>query len=385
MSGLLSGIRFIPKAKRKHGEDKPLRHKPTINEEDKINSAPNASSDTAELEKLDPPHSAKTTTVEKETTKTSCDNYSAAELLRSRLQKSVNKSIPTAEKSEISNEPISSISADINYQKIVHLQKLSNAGKVDNLRLRENLEFDMDKSLAHDIIHRTDKRSFVGDRAGRDEDDLDEVTSRPSKASKKDTSDSTDSLIQKQARHQAEQHRKLLTRIDRCWRCRGLKSITEHSKSDSNHINDEHLICLGEYFALRLKEASQSIAEGHCELIPLSHVSSVLSLCDKEPEAWTEMKRFRSSLAALFFERGDAVIFMEANVRIQSLSHAVVDVVPARRDIAKLEVKAGFKQVRLPFGLFVVMFAFEIFNFLFRRRNFHLVENHFVRTFTRMF
>lgn len=56
----------------------------------------------------------------------------------------------------------------------------------------------------------------------------------------------------------------------------------------------------------------------------------------------------RSSLAALFAERGQAVMLVEAAVRLGSMPHAVVDVVPADRHVAQLDVKAGFKQVRNP-------------------------------------
>jgi len=53
----------------------------------------------------------------------------------------------------------------------------------------------------------------------------------------------------------------------------------------------------------------------------------------------------RSSLAALFAERGQAVMLVEAAVRLGTMPHAVVDVVPSDRHIAMLDVKAGFKQV----------------------------------------
>lgn len=217
---------------------------------------------------------------------TEVDNHSVAKMLRMRLAS--NTSLRPAATAAAQDAPTDSRATDhttdVHVQRLLHFQKLASIGKVDNMRMRESLEEDMDKTLANDIVRRIGKQTS-GDRAGRDEDEWDDgptTTKRPKKgsssaSSKADASSSSgsNSMVEQQMRLQAQRHSRLQSLVDKCWRCRGLRAGLLHLEQGGAHkkgSDESQIICMGEHFALRLKDPSQSIATGN-----ITHLSSISS------------------------------------------------------------------------------------------------------------
>jgi hypothetical protein len=198
------------------------------------------------------------------------DNHSVAKMLRMRLaNKTLRPVVPqTDARQESPTVRESDHTTDLNVQRLLHFQKLASIGKVDNMRVRESLEEDMDKTLANDIVRRIGKQTS-GDRAGRDEDEWDEpMTSKRQKkghssSSKADVNNST-SMVEQQMRLQAQRTSRLQSLVDKCWRCRGLRAgLLEQGNAAKKGSDESQIICMGEHFALRLKDSSQSIAAGN--------------------------------------------------------------------------------------------------------------------------
>ena len=202
------------------------------------------------------------------------DNHSVAKMLRMRLANNTSlrpAATATAAQEAPTDSRATDHTTDVHVQRLLHFQKLSNIGKVDNMRVRESLEEDMDKTLANDIVRRIGKQTS-GDRAGRDEDEWDEptTTKRPKKGSssaKADaSSNSSNSMVEQQMRIQAQRHSRLQSLVDKCWRCRGLRAgllLLEQGSAHKKGSDESQIICMGEHFALRMKDSAQSIATGN--------------------------------------------------------------------------------------------------------------------------
>ena len=98
------------------------------------------------------------------------------------------------------------------------------------------------------------------------------------------------------------------------------------------------LVTQSSAFLLRLKESRLSLGEGHCELVSRSHEQSTVALDD---QAAAELDRFVGCLRRMFERRDQLCLVVESAVG----AHCVVDVIPIRADVLP-DVIMGFREVR---------------------------------------
>jgi len=107
-------------------------------------------------------------------------------------------------------------------------------------------------------------------------------------------------------------------------------------------------VCSGVKTYLALP-AMGSLTEGHCLIVPCTHVNSTL-LADED--VWTEMRNFKKCLIRMFAREDQGVLFMETVMEQRKNRHTVVECVPLPRalaDEAPLYFKVrGYRTVFVP-------------------------------------
>ncbi|KAF7727149.1 hypothetical protein EC973_008010 [Apophysomyces ossiformis] len=84
------------------------------------------------------------------------------------------------------------------------------------------------------------------------------------------------------------------------------------------------MISLGTQTYLALPNV-QELTPGHCLIVPLQHVTSMLE-CDDD--VWSEVRNFQKCLLQMFNEQGCGVIFMETVTNLRSHRHTVIEAIP---------------------------------------------------------
>lgn len=73
----------------------------------------------------------------------------------------------------------------------------------------------------------------------------------------------------------------------------------------------------------------KSLTEGHCLIIPMSHVSCVTQL---DEDIWEEMQTFRKCVTSMFKSQGEDVIFFESAMNLRKMPHMVLNCVPLPKE-----------------------------------------------------
>jgi diadenosine tetraphosphate (Ap4A) HIT family hydrolase len=177
-----------------------------------------------------------------------------------------------------------------------------------------------------------------GDRAGMDEEgELD------MKMFQRKEQSHTEAL-QREAQRAMRSQQQLRKTVESCRRC-----------TESRTFQRAAVVSQGENAFLRMKTDPDVLVEGHLELVPVSHVSSILQ-CDEETQR--EIERYQSCLRRMFEKQGKGVLFVETAVHFHGRPHAHIDVIPVERGMED-EASMFFKEVRRMLNLClscVVMF-----------------------------
>lgn len=169
-----------------------------------------------------------------------------------------------------------------------------------------------------------------GDKAGMDEEG--EIDMRMFQ--RKETSQAD--ALQREANKAMKAQQQLRRAVESCRRC---------TKSKVFHRNC--VVATGENTYLRLKMDPDVLVERHLEIVPISHVSSILQ---SDEETQVEIERFQSCLRRMYETQGKSVLFLETAVHFHSRPHAHIEVVPVEQGM-EAEASMFFKEVR--FHLFL--------------------------------
>ncbi|KAI7858632.1 CwfJ C-terminus 1-domain-containing protein-like protein [Circinella umbellata] len=84
------------------------------------------------------------------------------------------------------------------------------------------------------------------------------------------------------------------------------------------------MISLGTQTYLALPNV-QELTPGHCLIIPLQHVGSMLE-CDDD--VWDEVRNFQKCLLQMFNDQGCGVVFMETVTNVRGQRHTAIEAIP---------------------------------------------------------
>jgi diadenosine tetraphosphate (Ap4A) HIT family hydrolase len=163
-----------------------------------------------------------------------------------------------------------------------------------------------------------------GDKAGMDEEG--EIDMKMFLRKEQSQADA----LQKEAQRAMKSQQQLRKVVESCRRC-----------TESRTFLRAALISAGENAVLRVKIDPDALVEGHLEIVPVSHVSSILQ-CDEETQK--EIERFQSCLRRMYEAQGKGVLFIETAVHFHSRPHALIDVIPIERGMED-EASMFFKEV----------------------------------------
>ena len=163
-----------------------------------------------------------------------------------------------------------------------------------------------------------------GDKAGMDEEG--EIDMRMFQRKEQ----SQTAALQREANKAMKSQQQLRRAVEFCRRC-----------SESKMFNRSCVISTGENTILRLKMDPDVLVEGHLEIVPISHVSSILQ---SDEETQVEIERFQSCLRRMYETMGKSVLFLETAVHFHSRPHAHIEVVPMERGMEP-EASMFFKEV----------------------------------------
>ncbi|XP_022241343.1 CWF19-like protein 2 isoform X1 [Limulus polyphemus] len=93
---------------------------------------------------------------------------------------------------------------------------------------------------------------------------------------------------------------------------------------DSHKMQKHLLISMGSksYLCLPLY---QPLTEGHCLIVPISHISSATLL---DEDVWNEIMLFRKALTKMFRELDKDVVFIETSMRLKHKPHMYIECIP---------------------------------------------------------
>ncbi|KAJ1416687.1 CwfJ C-terminus 1-domain-containing protein-like protein [Ochromonadaceae sp. CCMP2298] len=123
--------------------------------------------------------------------------------------------------------------------------------------------------------------------------------------------------------------------VEGCARCTESRLFASHTGCA--------VVSRGESVLLVLKGDPDCLAGGHLEIVPISHVSSMLQADD---ETALEVVRFQSCIRAMYEKEGKTALFLEAAVAFRSRPHAHIDVIPVERGM-EAEAAMSFRQAFL--------------------------------------
>jgi len=136
--------------------------------------------------------------------------------------------------------------------------------------------------------------------------------------------------LQREANKAMKAQQQLRRAVESCRRC-----------TESKVFHRNCVIATGENTYLRLKMDPDVLVEGHLEIVPISHVSSILQ---SDEETQVEIERFQSCLRRMYETQGKSVLFLETAVHFHSRPHAHIEVVPVEQGM-EAEASMFFKEV----------------------------------------
>ena len=151
--------------------------------------------------------------------------------------------------------------------------------------------------------------------AGSDETMDDVIESK--KAMRYDESKELD----KARKRAVTENRKMADAVEKCQLC-----------FDSPNFSKHLLIAVGMNTYL-CAPWHTSLAEGHCYIVPMEHVTCSLYL---DENVWSEVGIFRKGLTRMFADRGSDVVFMEMYTSVKRKTHMFIDCIPLPREEGEL-------------------------------------------------
>ncbi|XP_013392570.1 CWF19-like protein 2 [Lingula anatina] len=89
----------------------------------------------------------------------------------------------------------------------------------------------------------------------------------------------------------------------------------------------------------------QSLTTGHCQIVPMSHVSQATVL---DEDVWSEIQIFRKGLTKMFEDRDEDAMFLETSMNLRRHPHVHIDCIPLPKetgDLAPIYFKKAIQEV----------------------------------------
>ena len=151
--------------------------------------------------------------------------------------------------------------------------------------------------------------------AGSDETMDDVIDSK--KAMRYDESKELD----KARKRAVTENRKMADAVEKCQLC-----------FDSPNFSKHLLVAVGMNTYL-CAPWHTSLAEGHCYIVPMEHVTCSLYL---DENVWSEIEIFRKGLTRMFADQGLDIVFMETYTSVKRKTHMFIDCIPLPREEGEL-------------------------------------------------
>ena len=127
--------------------------------------------------------------------------------------------------------------------------------------------------------------------------------------------------LEKAKKRSVIESRKMADAVDKCQLC-----------FDSSNFNKHLLIAVGMNVYL-CAPWHTSLAEGHCYIVPMEHVTCSLFL---DENVWSEVEIFRKGLTRMFADHNLDVVFMETFTSVKRKTHMFIDCIPIPREEGEL-------------------------------------------------
>ena len=127
--------------------------------------------------------------------------------------------------------------------------------------------------------------------------------------------------LEKAKKRSVAENRKMADAVDKCQLC-----------FDNPNFNKHLLIAVGMNTYV-CAPWHTSLAEGHCYIVPMEHVTCSLFL---DENVWSEVDIFRKGLTRMFADRDLDVVFMETFTSVKRKTHMYIDCVPIPREEGEL-------------------------------------------------
>jgi len=167
-----------------------------------------------------------------------------------------------------------------------------------------------------------------GDKSGMDEDG--EIDMKMFQRKDQNQAD----VLERKAKQAMKSQHQLKKAVQSCIRC---------TESQPFQQQRSGVVSMGENAYIRMKADPDALIEGHLEILPITHVSSIL-LCDEETSK--EIERFQICLRRMYETQGKGVLFLESAVQFGRRPHAFIDVIPIDRGM-EAEASMYFKEVSM--------------------------------------
>ncbi|MBN3313902.1 C19L2 protein, partial [Atractosteus spatula] len=126
---------------------------------------------------------------------------------------------------------------------------------------------------------------------------------------------------ERQRQKAVQEHRRLAGRMEKCPFC-----------FDSSELPKHLIVAIGTKVYLCLPN-SQSLADGHCLIVPLQHHSAATAL---DEDIWDEIQAFRKALVKMFEDQDQDCVFLETHMNLKKRRHMVYECIPLPRELGDM-------------------------------------------------
>ncbi|XP_046383601.1 CWF19-like protein 2 [Ischnura elegans] len=117
------------------------------------------------------------------------------------------------------------------------------------------------------------------------------------------------------------EHHKVTKALDNCQWCLDSKLMLKHL-----------IVAIGTKAYLCLP-GHQSLTEGHCMIVPMSHLTCGTAV---DEDVWAEIQEFRKGLTKMFLAMDQDCVFFETAINLKRFPHMVLECVPMEKEIGDL-------------------------------------------------
>lgn len=192
--------------------------------------------------------------------------------------------------------------------------------KIENYKHKNNKFFEHDSRYSLKQMFEREKLTTVDDHvemfveATAHSNEIDEIDYESGHISKKLCKKLSSTREEERDIGKAiQQHQKRTSALERCAYCLEQPQMKKYLIID---VGESIYLCLPSF---------QSIADGHCLIVPKAHVSSFLLLDENE---WKEVNDFKNQLRCMFRSEDKSVIFLETSMNFKHFPHAVIECIP---------------------------------------------------------